>query len=174
MAYLSTDSALCSKAHFPHDELWGVIFLAVVPDHPYLGIDDHLHRWIYEDIPASGAIFQGGPEEQPPRDQLVMRPRKVGSQVCFDTLKTWDTYCKTNHGPSCSPGIPLGTIERRAFRLIDCSQDPADPKEYPWGTPYVALSYVWGDKRKDKQMWPWPATIRDAVTVTKQMGRRYL
>ena len=171
MAYSSTDSAFCSMARLPHDKFLVDIFLAIVPDYPDLAIGDHLHKWIYEDIPASGAIFRSG-LEQPPSSHLVMLPRKVPNQVCFNTLKRWDTYCKEYHGPSCSPGIPPGKIER-AFRLIDCFQDPADPQEYPWGTPYVALSYVWGNK-SDRQMWPWPVTIRDAVTITKQMGRRYL
>lgn len=61
-----------------------------------------------------------------------------------------------------------GTIER-AFRLIDCFKDPPIVEDQPWGTAYVALSYVWGPGKED-----WPKTVLDAVAVTREMGQQYL
>jgi len=173
MAFYTTDSAFCCLKYLEDSEICGKIsgssFLAVVPDCSPIPPNTHIHGWVYEDIPAVGAIFNWCVEDG--ASELVVRPQKVDSHARFDILRNWLTFCRENHSSDCSPAISPSLITK-AFRLIDCFKGPEDPKSCAWGTPYVALSYVWGESAADGQKWP--ATILDAVSVTKRMGFRYL
>ncbi|ESK82298.1 het domain protein [Moniliophthora roreri MCA 2997] len=87
---------------------------------------------------------------------------------------------------SCPPPVPAAL----PTRLLDCT-DPTQPRLFVSnGTEkelYAALSYVWGEDQPQKttsqnidsytisiDMWRIPQTIRDAITVTHNLGVRYL
>jgi hypothetical protein len=75
-----------------------------------------------------------------------------------------DTTCGRTHN-SPIPGL----------RVIDCNTGKviAAPEDSAFG--YTALSYVWGNTQtSEKDDSGLPATIRDAITVTLEMGIGYL
>ncbi|KAF2025987.1 HET-domain-containing protein, partial [Setomelanomma holmii] len=75
-------------------------------------------------------------------------------------------YCKKHQECSChTRKEPIN-----GMRLIDCEQMAiVEARASPW----VALSYMWGET--DTTPFPHlPDTITDAITVTKQLGYRYL
>ncbi|OTA58382.1 HET-domain-containing protein [Hypoxylon sp. EC38] len=95
--------------------------------------------------------------------------------------------CLRTH-TKCPPAEPATTL--LPDRVIDCSH-PQKPKLVLTGGnqhgPYLALSYVWGGPQpmtttgnvnefvnKGLNMSQFPQTIRDAVTVTHNLGQRYL
>lgn len=117
ISYVASDTSFCRPARYDRRNLRAPLFLAVVPDNLYLGSNDHLDSWIYEDIPASGAIFHSTSEHT--NEMVIMRPRKVGRQVCFDALRGWAACCNANYGHACSSRIASGII-KKAFRLVDC------------------------------------------------------
>jgi hypothetical protein len=91
----------------------------------------------------------------------------------FDIVKTWINLCQNQHTKICS-------IENRSsvpgLRLIDCDTKTLVPGEAHL---YVALSYVWGyssETSEDPNKLPenLPNTIKDAITVTKRLGYRYI
>ena len=91
----------------------------------------------------------------------------------FDIVKTWINLCQSQHTKICS-------IENRSsvpgLRLIDCDTKAIVPGEFHL---YVALSYVWGyisetSGDPNKLSENSPNTIKDAITVTKRLGYRYI
>ena len=110
----------------------------------------------------------------------VLTARRIDpKRVEYAILRTWLDECNTSsHHISChsSPSDSL-----RALTLIDCLLVPpqliSGHKEHR----YAALSYVWGrtavgshtvgDELRSNVL---PQTIQDAMTVTRQLGLRYL
>jgi hypothetical protein len=91
----------------------------------------------------------------------------------FDIVKTWINLCQNQHTKICS-------IENRSsvlgLRLIDCDTKTIVPGEAHL---YVALSYVWGyssenSEDPNKLSENLADTIKDAITVTKRLGYRYI
>jgi hypothetical protein len=77
------------------------------------------------------------------------------------------------HTQSCGFSITTGTNH---LRVIDCHTRELVPAE---GRSYAALSYTWGKNEKaptySKQLHETlPSTIEDAITVTLQLGCRYI
>lgn len=81
----------------------------------------------------------------------------------------WLDNCKTAHGTACNRRTSV--VEH--MRLIDCDCDDliivqADPA---WA--WLALSYVWGSETTNDRL-QLPKTVSDAITITKELGYRYL
>ena len=106
------------------------------------------------------------------------------STVDFELLASWISTCKSLH-TDCH----RSTTHRQNFRgirAIDCLAEKIVSIELT--QEYVALSYVWGaaapglpspgSSKKDGiasfQLSTAPLTIRDAMTVVKRLGKRYL
>jgi hypothetical protein len=106
------------------------------------------------------------------------------STINFELLASWISTCKSLH-TNCH----RSTTHRKSFtgiRAIDCFTEKVVSIELT--QEYVALSYVWGaaapglaspgSSKKDGiasfQLSTAPLTIRDAVTVVKRLGKRYL
>ena len=102
----------------------------------------------------------------------ALRARKTGSLVDFSLCRTWLERCRTEHGTSCRQ---TWTDELLAFKMIDvhARKVVACPKNCS----YVALSYVWGNIKPATgalESRTLPQTIEDAISVTTNLGLRYL
>lgn len=106
----------------------------------------------------------------------VASGRKVNNQVDYCLLRTWLENCDTLHDTYCRREWSkqlhkIRLIDVNAYRVV---QYPVDRT-----VEFLALSYVWG-KRSQKcfsvgsKVGIVPATIRDAVAVTRGLGRQFL
>ena len=95
--------------------------------------------------------------------------REIGQTIDMGVAREWLRYCEMNHQGRCGRHLPAG-VQMQGFRLLDCSKSPAQVVEAPFTEHYAALSYVWGGNTEER----WPQVFRDAVTVTRQLGLRYL
>ncbi|RYN63414.1 hypothetical protein AA0118_g4836 [Alternaria tenuissima] len=79
---------------------------------------------------------------------------------------------------TCFANLTLKLSTTRYFDVglvIDCTTETVVHAPEDTTFHYVALSYVWGGtKSSGKDQDEFPATIRDAITVTIQLGYRYL
>lgn len=97
----------------------------------------------------------------------VSKPQRVSKLFDACRAKLWLNNCKAEHGATCYEDG--GGVE--GMKLIDCERMLVVNAEPSW--PWLALSYVWGGP----ELTPFPdtpRTISDAITVTKQLGYRYL
>ncbi|KAI8958511.1 HET-domain-containing protein [Daldinia sp. FL1419] len=111
----------------------------------------------------------------------LFRPQLVLQQFDYQRARLWLDFCKGNHAQQCCSMAEIVP----GMKLIDCeawSVVKAEP-----GMRWVALSYVWspennaqGPPKADQES---PSTrllssvsnsIKDAATVVKQLGLRYL
>lgn len=121
------------------------------------------------------------------KDQ-VMKGRIVQPKVDIGLLKRWTGLC-SGHDEICKPRRMSAEVNGLAIRAIDienmCIVDlPSDSE-------YVVLSYVWGTNDQlrllqdnfatftkpfglENQTSNLPTTISDAMTLTKELGNRYL
>jgi Heterokaryon incompatibility protein (HET) len=108
-----------------------------------------------------------------------------GAKECLELAKKWMTDCVNLHR-DCTRKSP----SRSPRRIVDIGSDNTKMRlledEVVYG-PYAALSHCWGTThpldttlytlncRKQKLEWTsMPATFRDAITVTRELGLRYL
>lgn len=104
--------------------------------------------------------------------------------VNYSLIRSWLDFCNENHlqsdGYTCKP---REVDIKWPLRMIDCRTRLVVPLK-SLGTPcppFCALSYVWGMKnngldQQDHGRLPQnlPQTITDSITVTKELGFRYL
>lgn len=103
-------------------------------------------------------------------EDSALAVRVLGPQtVDFGILQKWMKTCVSEHQETCSlselanvPGLQLLNIHTKTI------QDVQDR------VPYVALSYVWGTGDAQNREDGFPATVGDAITVTKRLGFDYL
>jgi hypothetical protein len=96
-------------------------------------------------------------------------------QIDFSILQNWLQQCQDTHGLKCASQNQLLVPH---MMVIDCYTRRLEPVSK---APYVALSYVWG-KFDASTQFPYletlpmnlPKTIEDTITVTKEIGIRYL
>ncbi|KAF2029276.1 HET-domain-containing protein, partial [Setomelanomma holmii] len=89
---------------------------------------------------------------------------------------SWMAECTSCHGDACAPG---DSTRLHNFQVIDCETRRVTSGPTPCA--YVALSYVWGSRSKDDAEYIFPnlperlpATIEDAIVVTKRLGYQYI
>lgn len=131
---------------------------------------------IYNSLEASGRLITGQRKSHlivyicAYGTEGLLVPQPVPSRFNRYLAKAWLNDCKMHHGIAC--GLYSSLIE--GMRLIDC--DTMSIVQAESSCVWLALSYVWGvqhpvDPHDLSQM---PKTIRDAVTITKELGYRYL
>ncbi|KAI0138500.1 HET-domain-containing protein [Hypoxylon sp. NC0597] len=106
----------------------------------------------------------------PARPRLSARER--GLKWNPDIVRGWMTRCEREHSTSCrvewSDQLLLcRMIDVSSRRIVEC----------PPQCRYIALSYVWGGigpQPGDLERGELPQTIEDAITVTKDLGLKYL
>ncbi|KAI4656437.1 uncharacterized protein J4E79_007991 [Alternaria viburni] len=154
------------------EERHETVFMAVVPDIESIPPTGHDATWLDYEIPAVGAIFYKSAAE--PSDflnQNLLGARELKGSFDLERLRSWLDYCRSGHGTACRQRASEEPVTR-GFRLINCTKDPPEVEDKPWGTPYAALSYVWGSTPADLE--DWPATVMDAVEVTRKLDFTYL
>lgn len=176
LAFRSSDSWLYEtrqlRAHEVYNEYEDSVFLAVVPDLDSIPRQAHEINWLNRDIPATGAIYlQREIDYESTAKPKLFGARELGDKCNFEVVQECLDFCQKHHGISCNRRTSHDPITR-GFRLIDCTKSPPVVEDRAWGTPYVALSYVWGARPEDAK--DWPATVLDAVEVTKEFGFQYL
>ncbi|MCJ1446859.1 MAG: hypothetical protein MMC23_007366 [Stictis urceolatum] len=94
------------------------------------------------------------------------------NEIDYSLLRDWANTCTDNH-PGCT------NPQFRPSKLINCAARKIELQQSY--TPYVALSYVWGDAVVgdliDDDIWLpslLPATIEDAMKVTVSLGYTHL
>lgn len=93
----------------------------------------------------------------------------------YNMIKNWLRRCDELHHVTCRP---LFSEDLKRIKLVDVEARKiiAYP---PDGCDYTALSYVWGDVKQPSfelgEILPTvPATLEDAMVVTRSLGKRYL
>ncbi|KAF1946560.1 hypothetical protein EJ02DRAFT_335799 [Clathrospora elynae] len=110
------------------------------------------------------------------------------NSIDYLLLKKWIAYCTTHHGNTCSyqgETSALWIKGRSDLKLIDCMT--LEIVTAPPDVQYVALSYVWGRsststtsnvslqvKSSGIGFSSLPETIKDAISVTLELGFKYL
>jgi hypothetical protein len=177
LAFPSTDAWLFHTSRLKaalRDPDWpeerrDTVFMAVVPDIESIPPTGHDATWLDYEIPAVGAIFRKPAEDVMNKNLLGVRELK--DEFDLERVRVWLDFCRGGHGTACKQRASDEPITR-GFRLINCAKDPPEVEEKAWGTPYAALSYVWGSTPADRE--DWPATVMDAVEVTRKLDFTYL
>ena len=136
-------------------------------------------------------IFQAGPKHRTnePANPATITARRVLSSVDMSLPKQWLLKCEQTHVGRCphSEGTPGRKTEFMPAFVIDTENHCVI--ETPSGCRYVALSYVWGAGKMLKhistnsislqipgalQLAQIPQTVKDSMTLVKDMGERYL
>jgi hypothetical protein len=93
------------------------------------------------------------------------------SRVSWETLLEELRQCDSIHC-SCLPKPAAGSH----IRVVDCENECV--VDLPQGAEYLTLSYVWGisttQPEREHSLSEAPQVIRDAITVVRDLGRRYL
>ncbi|KAF2629949.1 HET-domain-containing protein, partial [Macroventuria anomochaeta] len=99
------------------------------------------------------------------------------AKIDYAAITAWIRCCKTLHRSLCKQKNNMV----RPWRLIDCNTSPPSLVLAPQSGPYLALSYTWGSKgykystsSTDAVISCPPKTISDAITVTRELGYRFL
>ncbi|KAM6524246.1 hypothetical protein FSOLCH5_004848 [Fusarium solani] len=144
------------------------ILLAVVPElHgvPRTGVP---LRWLETELPKKGSIYRLTQDVEGEDGRRLILPERLDPKADMEIVGYWQYTCGASHGSHCSPKKPPGAT-LRGFRAINCNKRPMSPEPVSWSEKYAALSYVWGPGEEK-----WPQTIKDAMTVTRMMGLKYL
>ncbi|KAI9155198.1 HET-domain-containing protein [Paramyrothecium foliicola] len=169
LAFCSSENALFCLSRLKLEEPWETmdhtVFLAVVPDIAPIPLDGHEEHWLVRDIPHVGSIHL---VDQAPRPG-ILQVRELGKTVDFSVPREWLSYCRKHH-VTCHDQTGANGAITHGFRAIDCYEDPPIVKLQSWGVKFAALSYVWGEGVVED----WPATVLDAVSVTRELGLQHL
>ncbi|KAJ4988973.1 heterokaryon incompatibility protein [Stagonosporopsis vannaccii] len=160
-------------------------------------------QWLSHDDPE---LLPDAPEliPEPPRvlHRLLRQSRNEGRryrpfsiQIDLNLIQSWRRECRDSHGDCCNDRYSEALSQHtRELNLVDVHRGCL--VTLPSTTPFVALSYVWGDismlkttsqnlhflrtegilhsgVAKDIACWV-PATIRDAMHLVRSLGERYL
>lgn len=94
--------------------------------------------------------------------------REIDTSADMSVAQEWMQFCDRHHQGRC--GRRRVKYQLPGFKLIDCTQSPPNVVERPLEESYAALSYVSGGNITKA----WPKVFRDAVSVTRQLGLRFL
>ncbi|PSN66923.1 HET-domain-containing protein [Corynespora cassiicola Philippines] len=121
------------------------------------------------------------------KGSLYTKSRKISLGLDFRMIKSWISDCYNNHEhPLEYTRVHVGrpnkakVIDVETMHISDATEDCR----------YIALSYVWGGISMDMMQEVWkkgsgyldlkpilsklPATIKDAISVVKNLGERYI
>ncbi|KAK4211180.1 heterokaryon incompatibility protein-domain-containing protein [Rhypophila decipiens] len=126
-------------------------------------------------------------------DTLISRQNSSDQQIDFRQIRGWLKKCEDEHGSTCSPDRHKSSLTRdnAMFVVIDLDEMRLVKRRLSSFFDYVTLSYVWGgrnssvtnnrnfesrlQKRGLVSSFPdLPAAVRDACTVVREVGRRFL
>lgn len=176
--YLQLD---CGKSFCRDHNSWGCLpnlssHVNIVFDTPDGRREDSRYRYSYPDYIVSFSVstdvemldFQPSP----------LQANEVSAWLDLNNTKRHLQDCLRHHAP-CDQQKEVSSSQLSRLRVIDCStRSIITPSS---NSPYVALSYRWGEnhsKTREEQtdILPenLPATIEDAISVTRSLGFQYL
>jgi hypothetical protein len=149
------------------------VLLAVAPGRPY--------KWQLRERRLCFAQGLIAPTSSSFSSQRVLRALMIKPAAAnFDLVRRWLSTCETRHQETCwlkdfHRPTPLRCIDCYTGRIVKIGKDKK----------YVALSYVWGESKKNRapekmknrtslRYLPVPQVIEDAIIVVKELGLRYL
>ena len=100
--------------------------------------------------------------------QYEVKARSIEPFVNWKAVRKWIGHCETNHG------LCAGLSEKApvpGLKIIDCVTGAVEPF-LDNASPYVALSYVWGEAQ-DAQG-DYPQTVLESMEAVLALGLRYL
>lgn len=119
-------------------------------------------------------------------------PLVLQQDVDIDKLRGWHKECQQHHGNGCNDRYS-DALSQHIDHLILVDVEAACLVELPVSTPYIALSYVWGQVDMPKLRLSnfeelkkpgllrnpidgvgLPKTVRDALYLIGRLGERYL
>lgn len=109
----------------------------------------------------------------------ILVPRALEVTPNYHTARAWLHNCQGHHGGECDNTLSA-LIE--GLLLIDCNDSTVVQASTIAFVPWLALSYLWGDKDQDADMSSstiferssMPRTVEDAMKLTRELGYRYL
>jgi hypothetical protein len=107
--------------------------------------------------------------------QSILGNKIDSRRVNYGLAKDWIRHCRADHKGYCTYQPSIATHSIPGFKTIDC--ETRQVIKHTRRVEYVALSYVWGSgSYASTRSLPNPAfrVIEDAITVTKELGFRYL
>lgn len=130
-------------------------------------IDHHSHQGFL--LPTS-----------PVNDQSLVLGQVINrQQVDCSVIQRWIEECQLHHTHQACRQAQKAIPD---LQVIDCASGKIIP--YPDGSPYLALSYVWGQQSRYSKatralktglgLRYFPRTVRDAMHVTRSLGYRFL
>lgn len=106
--------------------------------------------------------------DRPGGQQYEVKAESIEPFVNWKAARKWIGHCEATHG-SCarlSDGLPVPGL-----KVIDCETGAVEPF-LDNATPYVALSYVWGNSQGAQKNYP--QTVLDSMEAVLALGLRYL
>jgi len=122
-------------------------------------------------------------ERHPESSRFILQPTCTTTQgfrlreldpevIDFEIPRQWLKRCQRHHPANCNLTF-ASTIP--GLRVFDCKVGKVVAAPENTAISYIALSYVWGGVKISKNdQADFPSTIRDAITVTLEMGFKYL
>jgi hypothetical protein len=105
--------------------------------------------------------------DRPGGRQYEVKAASIEPFVNWKAVRKWIGHCEATHSlcARLSDELPPG------LRIIDCETGAVTPFRDNT-TPYVALSYVWGDSQDAQE--DYPQTVLDSMEAVLALGLRYL
>ena len=129
-------------------------------------------RLVEEAVEAIGLIDIGGSQTE---GAPALGVKQVGPTPDYSMIKDWLRRCDDLHHITCRPLTSEGLQQIKLIE-VETRQIVMYP---PDGCDYIALSYVWGGVEQSGyklgDVLPTiPATLEDAIVVTRNLGKQYL
>lgn len=140
----------------------------ILPDKIFQILD---HRLIVLSVSENGLPPDGVPYIAAHTGNLPSWSRTIQPTIDFSQAREWLRVCAHLHGKHCSGEK---TYSFQNLRLIKCAT--GEVVQATNQEPYVALSYVWGDKQHTSVQGnnDYPKTIQDARIATIELGYEWL
>lgn len=128
-------------------------------------------------------------EERGSEETLGIAGRRVLSYIDMALLRQWLSTCELNHVGRCPHSSTTPNWEHGFMPTFVIDVDSYNIVETPLACRYITLSYVWGQGKMFKNLsaitdtlrapgalltLDIPATIRDSMTLVKELGEKYL
>ncbi|KAF2217642.1 hypothetical protein CERZMDRAFT_7655, partial [Cercospora zeae-maydis SCOH1-5] len=116
--------------------------------------------------------------------------RRVAPEaICYEIVKHWITTCEENHDECNDTYRSVQAVQQLPDQSLLINVKKQCLVHAPKGVNYAALSYTWGDAKQYLTLQaeflalqvegalasrPLPATVRDAITLTRNIGLDYV
>jgi hypothetical protein len=140
-------------------------------------------------IPRTGDLSIDSLCEKSHRKETKFSGRLMNSKADLGLISYWINNCREHHGDKCAKSIWSASARQTLISLLLIDVERMCIVDSPEGSSYTALSYCWGKAATLKHTThnsqhlrkhgalldpSIPATIKDAMSLVKGIGERYL